>query len=208
MARLPAALALAFLLLMPASLAHDDTPPGSAAKPSGRYVGAAESVPMTGVIINYGMCDFEVVTGEPYIDGSANPGGTAQEGSWDDGGHGGAICHTPNDHYVNPDHNSPGCDYEDAYATDDVASDVWIIVFCDSITVVGGPGGPVAFTCGADGIYDDQNEGWGSAGVAYPAVAADCSDDDGAAGVLVVRALVSADPANPLISEPSAGTVW
>lgn len=85
-----------------------------------------------------GTCDLEVLsdgtaTGspldEPEVDGNGDAG-TGQATLFNDGGLGG-VCHTHAGYYEVDSYNTPGCGYGPALAEDAVASDVWLMTFCD-----------------------------------------------------------------------------
>lgn len=121
-------------------------------KPSGIYVGSAgvygvaivANTKSQSTLARGQLCDLEVVEGsaphaadESMVDGTV--GGSAPDGTWDDGGYGG-VCHVAN-HYAYAPYNSPGCagSYDRAWARDDNQGDsVWISTACDSVTRING----------------------------------------------------------------------
>lgn len=138
---------------------------------AGTYVGAAglyipPYIPGVGVSGKI-HCDFELLDGggprsEPTADGASTPAGMTPDGTWDDGGMGGA-CHTIL--YGNSNYNTPGCIADVARAVDDVlGGSVWIGAGCDWLTDLGGG----VTVCGADDFMDEMAYGTGSPGVTYP----------------------------------------
>lgn len=116
---------------------------------SGTYYGSAGAYfdsPALGAASSFAsaLCDLEVLgdgsapspLDESDVDG--NPGGAVPDGTFDDGGLGGA-CHT-NNHYSNSAYDTPGC-AGTAYAKDAVSGgDVWIGATCDWKTTGSSPG--------------------------------------------------------------------
>lgn len=152
------------------------------------------------------LCDLEVLSpgdgtqqelDEAVVDGQSNSDGIVDDGTWDDGGIGGA-CHTEAQ-YALGSYNTPGCDGT-AFADDAVTGGgVFIGASCDETTSAGSSpsltgclineaisgaqpavlidcieifvnGDPVApvVTCGSDSIADSINYGAGGAGVLFP----------------------------------------
>lgn len=98
-------------------LVTDDRPvtdgvSGDFVGPGGIFVDGPNPVGFVAGAVN--LCDAEALGGsatplatETWIDGTQTPGFVA-DGTWDDGGVGGA-CHTAANTYPTPDFNSPGC---------------------------------------------------------------------------------------------------
>jgi hypothetical protein len=98
---------------------------------------------------------------ESKIDDTENENWTLEDGTWDDGGWGGA-CHSARQSAVG--YGASGCDGT-AYAEDWVFGfSVMILAACDFL-MDDGMGGMV---CGMDGIIDEGNFGVGGAGVPFP----------------------------------------
>ncbi len=236
--------------------AHNDTLGGAYPrddarddKPSGIYVGAAGRYVETRMadddldFLHYHgdmVCDLEVhgdgsapsPLDDASVDGS--PGGIASDGAWDDGGHGG-VCHTPNYTYGYAAYNTQGCDYEEAWAFDNVLGDnVWIATACDWKSDVPATPSPyphilqpgesacaptpcTGTTCGPDGRFDSFNFGFGNGshigmdgtGVPYSNPPnAGCSAADGVAVVFVLDALINGDDCQPDCGAYEATSGW
>jgi hypothetical protein len=144
-------------------------------------------------------CDREVsgdgssglmIGDETRVDGTQHGSNTMQDGTFDDGGFGGA-CHTSSADYAFQGYNSPGCVDDGARASNfDVGVGIaspWVGAACDWKTESGATpcdplpntGGttrctsstcisPCTFSCGSDGIMDGINFGFGHYRVAYP----------------------------------------
>lgn len=162
-------------LLTPSSLGHDDSGsryPGSNddavagtyVGPAGVYVPAVPPATTGPMAPGQSVCDLEYIpalaaSSEPRVDGGAMPGGMVPDGTWDDGGYGGA-CHLA--------YAEEGCPDDVARAEDVVLSGaVWIATACDWLTASGG-----VSSCGADGTPDAFAFGSGNPGVAYPSAGA------------------------------------
>lgn len=165
-------------------------------------------------------CDLEVggdgESSHPLDEGRVDDeptSGLIVDGTWDDGGVGGA-CHTA-DAYGADGYDSPGC-YGEASAKDAVSGwEVWIGAGCDWMATGGGPGlgiclanevatgatapgvvdcaadflaGPSGATfvaCGADGTMEDIYYGHGDFGVPFINLSNyyGCDSDDAASAV-------------------------
>lgn len=186
------------------------------------------------------LCDMEVLgdgaspspLDEEDVDGTS--GGAMPDGTFDDGGIGGA-CHT-SDLYSYADYNTPGCDNSlgEAHAVDAVyGGSVWIGAACDwksdgsarSLTtcVVGElrAGADVSqladcvnefnagTTCGSDGTPDHVNFGYGGSGVPFTNnAAADGCDPvtDASASVYVFNHVEETSPLSATVA--TIGHIW
>lgn len=134
---------------------------GGTAGVYGTYYGAAgpavlpngHSAPEETLSAGQMLCDMEVLGsgGAPdpdfdEVDVDHSAGGNMADGTFDDGGQGGA-CHT--NHYGWAPYNTDGCLQSTAFATDvDAAVDPWIGASCDFETVTGGtPQSQIFTTC-------------------------------------------------------------
>ncbi|MHB1260635.1 MAG: hypothetical protein ACYC2H_02845 [Thermoplasmatota archaeon] len=203
------AVLLALAGAAPSSLGHDDSgsryPGSNDDAVAGTYRGSAGFYSaLTGLQQVSMMCDLEVggdgnqerERDEETVDGTPGTGiATVPDGTWDDGGTGGA-CHTDENHYANPDYNTPGCIADTARASDAaLGGAVWIAAACDWFD-------SDSSSCGADGTPDAIAFGAGNPGVAYPtgAFAASGCPSGGAAMMVFVLDSVS--------GKATSGVIW
>lgn len=128
-----------------AGCTHHDGVSGTYYGPAGAYIDSPTIFTTANPFVTGAMlCDAEVLgTGsspspqdEEKVDDA--DGGMVPDGTFDDGGQGGA-CHTQ-DHYENEGYDTPGCEGT-AFAKDAVSGgDVWIGAACDWKATDTGPG--------------------------------------------------------------------